>query len=757
MATEQKTLDIQDTLVASLLSDENFSPTRPVSIEETGLGEEFLEQLICKYLVVFGTSKGRTIADNICLPFNIVETILGTLRTNQFLVHAGSASFNDYYYSLTNQGRERATAFLEACAYVGPAPVPLMDYVISVEAQSITAETPGPERLVEAVRGISVDPGLFESLGPAINSGAGMFLYGAPGNGKSTLAKRITLCFGQEIWIPHALYEDGQVIKFYDSAYHKQVVNDERSIIKCGEYDRRWLKISRPTVVVGGELTMDNLELRHDPRTNINEAPLQMKSNCGCLLIDDFGRQRIEPDQLLNRWIVPLEMRHDFLTLPTGKKLQVPFDQLVIFSTNLEPRDLVDEAFLRRIPFKIEIGDPSEEEFHELFELYARSFGCEYRREIIDDLIDQALPADQPAAPPLSRPRPVVADPQLLQLHGPAHGTAAGLFRPGREELLCHRARRTVAGPRPHGCRPNRIDTMDTAAAPPDVPNGRADPRLPDARADRRRRIWRSVEGRGPGRDRQGDQSGLRLPRRRAGHARAECPESHQAGATPVPPVPGTDRAGRRPPGDRHRAGHFEPEEPVRRSTASRACPAFPAESCSRCWEMPPTPWTTSRKEHSLQHLDIKPENLLLVGGRTKVADFGLVKDLQDVNCSMVGGLTPVYAAPELFDGRPNVHSDQYSLAIVYQEMLTGVLPYEGRTTAQLAAQHLHSRPHLDSLPFADQETIARALSKNPSQRFPSCRAMIDSLVAGEGGARARTRAGGGNAWRPPDAACPRR
>jgi len=389
MATEQKTLDIQDALVASLLSNENFLPTRPVSMEETGLGEEFIERLICKYLVVFGTSKGRTVADNICLPYNIVETVLGTLRTNQFIVHAGSASFNDYYYSLTNQGRSRAMAFMEACAYVGPAPVPLMDYVISVEAQSITAESPGPEKLAEAVRGISVDPGLFESLGPAINSGAGMFLYGAPGNGKSTLAKRITLCFGQEIWIPHAIYEDGQVIKFYDSAYHKQVVNDERGIIKCGEYDRRWVKISRPTVVVGGELTMDNLELRHDPRTNINEAPLQMKSNCGCLLIDDFGRQRIEPTQLLNRWIVPLEMRHDFLTLPTGKKLQVPFDQLVIFSTNLDPRDLVDEAFLRRIPFKIEIGDPNEEEFHQLFELYTRSFGCEYRREMIDDLIDR--------------------------------------------------------------------------------------------------------------------------------------------------------------------------------------------------------------------------------------------------------------------------------------------------------------------------------------------------------------------------------
>ena len=267
-----------------------------------------------------------------------------------------------------------------------------------------------------------------------------MFLYGAPGNGKSTLAKRITMCFGQEIWIPHAIYEDGQIIKFYDSAYHKQPLNDERSIMKCGEYDRRWMKIPRPTVVVGGELTMDNLELRHDPRSNINEAPLQMKSNCGCLLIDDFGRQRIEPAQLLNRWIVPLEMRHDFLTLPTGKKMQVPFDQLVIFSTNLEPRDLVDEAFLRRIPFKIEIADPSEEEFHQLFQLYAKTFGCEYRRDADRRSVGTSLPAHQPAAAPLPAARPAAANPQLLHLCAAAHGNAAGIFRPGRKDLLRHRA-----------------------------------------------------------------------------------------------------------------------------------------------------------------------------------------------------------------------------------------------------------------------------------------------------------------------------
>jgi predicted ATPase with chaperone activity len=267
--------------------------------------------------------------------------------------------------------------------------VPLADYVLAVEAQAISTGPVRRDKFEHAFRDVSITTQLMEMLGPAVNSGAGMFLYGAPGNGKSTLAKRITACFGQAIWVPHTLIEDNQLVKLFDASYHHEVGTKESRLAQARDWDHRWLRIRRPTVIVGGELTMDSLEIRHDPHTNVSEAPLQMKSNCGCLLIDDFGRQRIEPTQLLNRWIVPLEMRHDFLTLPTGKKLQVPFDQLVIFSTNLEPRDLVDEAFLRRIPYKIEIGDPSEEEFHQLFQLYAESFGCEYRGEVIDDLLER--------------------------------------------------------------------------------------------------------------------------------------------------------------------------------------------------------------------------------------------------------------------------------------------------------------------------------------------------------------------------------
>ncbi len=390
-------------LLATLLLDEGFRPTAPRSVEETGLTISLIESLICKHLGVVGANSGRGIAKEICLPFGILEGLLQTLRARQILVHTGSAPLNDYRYTLTEQGRGHAQAASSMCAYVGPAPVPLMDYVLSVDAQTIRAEAPKRQQLTEAFADICIDPNLFESLGPAVNSGAGLFLYGAPGNGKSTLAKRITMCFGQHIWIPHTLVEDGQLIKLFDSAYHQAAKDASGSLVKTAEYDSRWVKISRPTVVVGGELTMDSLEIRHDPHANVSEAPLQLKSNCGCLLIDDFGRQRIEPAELLNRWIVPLESRHDFLTLATGRKFQVPFEQLIIFSTNLEPQDLVDEAFLRRIPYKIEIGDASEEEFHELFQLYAKKFRCEYRAEVVDHLVRQHY---HPIGRPMRRCQP---------------------------------------------------------------------------------------------------------------------------------------------------------------------------------------------------------------------------------------------------------------------------------------------------------------------------------------------------------------
>jgi predicted ATPase with chaperone activity len=374
-------------LLASLFTDDVFQPAEPQSLDETGISPVVIETLICKYLLQIGSTSGRDIAQRLCLPFGVLEDVLLALRSRQVLVHQGQAALNDYCYALTEQGISRARAAMQACAYVGPVPVPLDDYVMSVEAQTIRAEAARREQLTAAFRGISIEPDLLDSLGPAVNSGAGMFLYGAPGNGKTTLAKRITKCFGQHIWIPRTITEDGQFIKLYDAACHEAMENSDESIIKTAHADARWVKIRRPTVVVGGELTMDNLEIRHDSRSNVSEASIQLKSNCGCLLIDDFGRQRIDPTELLNRWIVPLENRLDFLTLATGKKIQVPFEQLVIFSTNLEPTDLADEAFLRRIPYKIEVKNPSINEFARLFEAECRAHGCRFFPEAVHYLV----------------------------------------------------------------------------------------------------------------------------------------------------------------------------------------------------------------------------------------------------------------------------------------------------------------------------------------------------------------------------------
>ncbi len=380
--------ELKSGLLAALLADDGFRPEEPKTLEDTQLSPTLIESIVCKLYLNVGSMSGRKTAEHVCLPFGVMDGILQSLRTRQIITHTGSAPLNDYIYTLTDQGRTRAQAYMNACGYFGPAPVSLEDYITSVEAQSVRNETPREEDLQRAFEGLSIEPGLFDRLGPAVNSGAGLFLYGAPGNGKTTLAKRITACYGQEIWIPRTVVEDGQFIKLFDSAFHQPVEQEEHSIIKSTEFDRRWIKIERPTVVVGGELTMDSLEIRFDPINNICEAPLQMKSNCGSLLIDDFGRQRMEPTELLNRWIVPLENRVDYLALPNGKKIQVPFEQLIIFSTNLEPSDLTDDAFLRRIPYKIEVEDASPEEFHQLFRIFSKQMGCKYDEQAVDHLIE---------------------------------------------------------------------------------------------------------------------------------------------------------------------------------------------------------------------------------------------------------------------------------------------------------------------------------------------------------------------------------
>jgi len=381
--------EVSASLIETLGLNVGFNPEQPRSLEETGLNATIIEDLILKVVQNGGSLSGRQIADHICLPLAILEDRFAELRRRQSITPVGSAMLGDHVYQLTDEGRERARVALRECAYAGPAPIPLEDYVDSVQAQSIRNEKPKRAQLEQAFSDINVEPEMLARLGPAISAGKGMFVYGPPGNGKTTIAQRITRCFGQNILVPHAIIEDGQIIKFFDASCHELIESKLGSLLKDNDHDRRWVRIKRPTVVVGGELTMDSLELKHDAVSHISGASLQLKSNCGSLLIDDFGRQRVNPTELLNRWIVPLENRIDFLTLANGKKVEVPFEQLIIFSTNLEPHDLADDAFLRRIPFKIEVGAPSREEFVKLFGIFADNLSVECPPDSLEYLLSR--------------------------------------------------------------------------------------------------------------------------------------------------------------------------------------------------------------------------------------------------------------------------------------------------------------------------------------------------------------------------------
>lgn len=374
--------------VPAFLGDDQYWPDEPRNIEDTGLSPTLVDSIICQILSARGSLPGRTLAEAVGLPFGMIEARLSDLRSRQILTHARSAPLNDFYYGLTESGHNRTLQLQKSMIYTGPAPVPLADYLLSVEAQANQYDPIERQDLMEALSGISYESRWLDFLGPAVNSTGGIFLYGSPGNGKTTLAKCLTALKGKHIWIPHAIIDDGNIIKVFDAAYHTPASKDSNdSLVDSSSVDRRWIRVERPTVIVGGELTLDNLEIRHDARSNTCEAPLQVKSNCGSLLIDDFGRQRVAPEDLLNRWIIPLENRLDYLTLPTGKKISVPFEQTVIFSTNLLPQDLVDEAFLRRVPFKIEIADPSPQEFMVIFQRACAAMGFPWRPDVVKQLI----------------------------------------------------------------------------------------------------------------------------------------------------------------------------------------------------------------------------------------------------------------------------------------------------------------------------------------------------------------------------------
>jgi predicted ATPase with chaperone activity len=349
-------------------------PPRPGSVAETGLTLGFLADLALKVLYFRGYITAAEVAEEMRLPFTgVVEDVMAFLKRDMFCEIKGSGGFgrSAYEYTITAKGIARAREILERSQYVGPAPVALPDYNEGIRLQPMLTQVIHPEELTQAVSHLVIDQEMLEMLGPAVNSGRSIFLYGDPGNGKTVMAESIgRMVLGAEMYIPYAVEVGGVVIKVYDVVNHHAVPEPDQDRAGTGplqpRHDRRWIRIKRPVITVGGELTLETLDLVWDDASKYYEAPFQMKANGGMFLIDDFGRQLVRPRDLLNRWVVPLEKRYDYLTLHTGQKLEVPFEVLIVFSTNLEPRTLVDEAFLRRIRHKIYVGDPSFENFREI-------------------------------------------------------------------------------------------------------------------------------------------------------------------------------------------------------------------------------------------------------------------------------------------------------------------------------------------------------------------------------------------------------
>jgi hypothetical protein len=362
---------MSQTTILTRAEIESMGPPLPEELSETGIAEGFLCDLALKHVAMLPEPTTQSVAERLNLPRTLTEEILQKLYREKLIEVKVQKAVGSTRYAMLDHGWDRLTRLLQVCGYVGPAPVSLDDYAHMMKLQSIPSDPASIETVRQAFHDLVLPESLLQTLGCVINSRRSLFLTGLPGTGKTAVAERINGALDGAIWIPYAIEIDGQIIRVFDSHCHR-IANEDYI---PAEYDRRWVMIHRPLVIVGGELTLENADLTWSEAAKFYEAPFQMKSNGGTLVIDDFGRQRVAPQDLLNRWIVPLERRVDYLALHTGKKIEVPFEQLVVFSTNLDEKDLADQAFLRRMGYRARVEPPTPAAYSEIFRAQAQKRG----------------------------------------------------------------------------------------------------------------------------------------------------------------------------------------------------------------------------------------------------------------------------------------------------------------------------------------------------------------------------------------------
>jgi len=380
------------TSILSLAEIENMGPPAPEEIGDTNVSQEFLCDLALKHIAMLSEPTTGSIAERLCLPRTLTEELLQQLHREKFIEVRQQTSPGMTRYAMLDRGWTRVAQLRLMCGYTGPAPVALEDYAHLMRLQAVPRKPATIEAVRHAFGDLVLPDSLLQTLGCVINSRRSLFLTGLPGTGKTAVAERINSALAGAIWIPYSIEIDNQVIRVFDAHSHRLAAAEDLP----AEYDRRWVLIERPLVIVGGELTLEQTNLAWSETARFYEAPFQMKANGGTLVIDDFGRQRVSPEDLLNRWIVPLERRVDYLSMQTGQKIEVPFEQLVLFSTNLEAKDLVDEAFLRRMGYRARVELPTPAAYVEIFKRVATMRGILYDQACVDHLLNNYIIEQRP-------------------------------------------------------------------------------------------------------------------------------------------------------------------------------------------------------------------------------------------------------------------------------------------------------------------------------------------------------------------------